>query len=263
MIDNGGANWMTGLFALDYAALFDVHNKGLAALGLPIFLGGTSNHFRLDALREIGFWDAYNVTEDADLGLRLARAGYRVGSLDSHTFEEAPTAFAALLKQRTRWFKGWMQTGLVHCGRPARLVADLGGVRALAVVAMFAGGVLGPLVGPLLTARLAHDALFGALLSPTTRFEMVCAALWIALALGGGAALLLPILIGARRRRLAARSRVTLLLPLWLLMLSLASWRALFQLWRRPFHWEKTEHGLSPREAQSGEEPLLEQEARA
>jgi cellulose synthase/poly-beta-1,6-N-acetylglucosamine synthase-like glycosyltransferase len=108
-IDNAGLNWMTGLFALDYAALFDVYNKGLAALGLPLFLGGTSNHFRIEALREVGFWDAYNVTEDADLGLRLARAGYVVRTFESHTFEEAPATFHALVKQRTRWLKGWMR----------------------------------------------------------------------------------------------------------------------------------------------------------
>ena len=81
------------MFALEYAALFDVYNKGLAALGLPLFLGGTSNHFRIEALRDIGFWDAYNVTEDADLGLRLARAGYAVRTFDSHTLEEAPATF--------------------------------------------------------------------------------------------------------------------------------------------------------------------------
>jgi hypothetical protein len=112
VIDNGASNWMTGLFALDYAALFDVYNKGLAALGLPLFLGGTSNHFRIDALREIGFWDTYNLTEDADLGLRLARAGYAVRTFDSHTCEEAPAAFGALVRQRTRWFKGWMRLGV-------------------------------------------------------------------------------------------------------------------------------------------------------
>jgi cellulose synthase/poly-beta-1,6-N-acetylglucosamine synthase-like glycosyltransferase len=108
-IDNGAHNWLTAHFALDYAALFDVFNKGLGAMGLPIFLGGTSNHFRIEALREVGLWDAYNVTEDADLGLRLARAGYIVKTFDSQTFEEAPLTFRALLDQRTRWLKGWMR----------------------------------------------------------------------------------------------------------------------------------------------------------
>lgn len=261
VIDNAALNWMTGLFALEYAALFDVYNKGLAALGLPLFLGGTSNHFRRAALRETGFWDAYNVTEDADLGLRLARAGYRVRTFASHTFEEAPAAFGALVKQRTRWFKGWMQTALVHCRRPARLFADLGARRACAVLAMFVSGVLGPLLGPILTLRFVYDALFGALLAPQDAFAAACSALWCVVALSGAVALFWPLALGARRRGLVVRRGALLRLPLWLLMLSLASWRALFELWRRPFFWDKTEHGLTLRgapEATSGEEPLLE-----
>jgi hypothetical protein len=124
-IDNGARNWIAALFAIEYAALFDVYNKGLAFMGLPLFLGGTSNHFRIEALRAVGFWDAYNVTEDADLGLRLARAGYRIETFASETFQEAPAIFGALVKQRTRWLKGWMRpvnddfcsfyiNGLVH-----------------------------------------------------------------------------------------------------------------------------------------------------
>ncbi|MGJ0506688.1 MAG: glycosyltransferase [Methylocystis sp.] len=245
-IDNGGLNWMTSLFALDYAALFDVYNKGLGALGLPLFLGGTSNHFRIGALREVGFWDAFNVTEDADLGLRLARAGYAVRTFDSHTFEEAPADFSALLKQRTRWLKGWMQTAIVHCRHPARFVADFGPRGALAVLAMFAGGLLGPMFGPLLGARFLYDAATGALARAGV-FGMACSALWCLVAASGTVALVAPLLIGARRRGLSRQRRALAYLPLWLLMLSFASWRALFELWRRPFHWEKTEHGLTAR----------------
>lgn len=227
-------------------------------------------HFRLEALREIGFWDAYNVTEDADLGLRLARAGYGVRTFDSETFEEAPAVFRALVKQRTRWFKGWMQTALVHCRHPARLVADLGWRRALATLAMFAGGVLGPLTGPLLMSRLFYDALFGALLTPQTVFEIACSTLWCFLALSGTAALFAPLVVGLYRRRLFVHRYALLYLPAWLLMLSIACWRAFFELWRRPFHWDKTEHGLTLRghpemsaSRASGEEPLFEQEAGA
>jgi cellulose synthase/poly-beta-1,6-N-acetylglucosamine synthase-like glycosyltransferase len=247
VIDNGGLNWMTRLFALEYAALFDVFNKGLAARRLPLFLGGTSNHFRLAAVREIGFWDAYNVTEDADLGLRLLRAGYELRMFDSHTFEEAPATFRALVKQRARWLKGWMQTALVHCRHPARFFADLGPRGAFAVLAMFASGIMGPLFGPLLTARLLYDALFGALLAPRTGFETACSALWCFVAVSGLVSLLAPLLLGARRRGLFGFCGALFYLPLWLLMLSLACWRAFFDLWRRPFHWEKTEHGLTLR----------------
>lgn len=253
-IDNGARNWMTALFAIDYAALFDVYNKGLALMGLPLFLGGTSNHFRIEALRAVGFWDAYNVTEDADLGLRLARAGYGIETFVSETFEEAPAAFGALVKQRTRWLKGWMQTALVHCRRPRRLVADLGARRAVAVLAMFTGGFVGPLLGPILTVFFVHDALFGQLLVPLTPLEIIKSTLWCFLAVSGAGSILWPLLVGMSRRRLMALWPVLLLLPLWLAMLSLSAWRALVELWLRPFHWEKTEHGLTPR----GDRPQFE-----
>ena len=123
------SNWMTALFAIDYALLFLLFNKGASAAGLPFFLGGTSNHFRVAALRALGGWDAYNVTEDADLGLRLARCGYVARTMASRTYEEAPDHFATLVAQRSRWMKGWMQTALVHCRDPSRLVADLGPAR--------------------------------------------------------------------------------------------------------------------------------------
>lgn len=162
--------------------------------------------------------------------------------------------------------KGWMQTAIVHCRHPARFFADLGLERGAAIIAMFVGGILGPLLGPLLTSRLVHDALLGALLAPKTSFEAACSALWCFVALAGAAALLWPLLLGMRRRKLYSYRAALAFLPLWLFMLSLACWRAFFELWRRPFHWEKTEHGLAMRgdfESQSGEEPLLEHETGA
>ncbi|MGD9544652.1 MAG: glycosyltransferase [Methylocystis sp.] len=122
VIDNGDLNWMTAMFALEYAALFDVYNRGLASMGMPLFLGGTSNHFRIEALRAIGFWDAFNVTEDADLGLRLARAGFEVRTFASQTFEEAPAVFGALVKQRTAGSKaGCRHSSCIAGGRRAFL----------------------------------------------------------------------------------------------------------------------------------------------
>ena len=246
-IDDGASNWRTAHFALDYAALFDVFNKGLSAMGLPIFLGGTSNHFRIGALREVGFWDAYNVTEDADLGLRLARAGYVVKTFDSQTFEEAPLTFKALLDQRTRWLKGWMQTALVHCRDPRRLLADLGPRRALAVLAMFTGGFAGPLLFPFLTTAFCYRAAFGDLLAPRTPLEIALSTLWCFTALSGLATLIWPPLVGMRRRGLTQFWPALLAAPLWQLMLSLAAWRALAELWARPFFWRKTEHGFAMR----------------
>lgn len=102
VIDHAEEGILPGLFALEYAGLFEVLNPGLLQFQLPIMLGGTSNHFRTEALRTVGGWDAWNVTEDADLGFRLVRAGYRIGDLPSNTREEAPVSIPAWLKQRSR-----------------------------------------------------------------------------------------------------------------------------------------------------------------
>lgn len=243
-IHNGGHNWMTSMFAIDYANLFRVFNKGLAAMSLPFFLGGSSNHFRVESLRAVGGWDAFNVTEDADLGLRLARRSYETQTLASRTLEEAPSEFRALLRQRTRWFKGWMQTALVHCRDPSRFFADLGAARGIAVLAIFAGGIVGPLVGPFASCALFYQAAFGKLLTPATAGEAALSSLWCSVAILGFCAALPPKLVAMRREKLFALWPALLLSPLWTLMLMLAAWRAARDLWLRPFHWEKTEHGL-------------------
>jgi hypothetical protein len=188
------------------------------------------------------------VTEDADLGLRLVRAGYGVRTFDSDTYEEAPGDFVSLARQRTRWLKGWMQTALTHCRHPLRLFAELGWRRAGAVLAMFVGGVLGPLLGPFFAGRFIFDAIYGDLLRPQNSMETILTELWCGVAALGAVSLLWPLWLGIRRRRLGRHWRKIFMLPLWLAMLTFAAWRALSELWLRPFHWEKTEHGLARRE---------------
>ena len=122
---NYTTNVLTRMFSLEYGYWFGTMLPGLDRLGLPIPLGGTSNHFRVPQLRELIGWDPHNVTEDADLGLRAAVEGYRVGVIDSDTEEEACAEVRPWIRQRTRWIKGYMQTALVHtalaaCGWCAR-----------------------------------------------------------------------------------------------------------------------------------------------
>ena len=123
---NASENWLTRMFTLDYALWFDQVLPGLERLGMPIPLGGTSNHFRIDVLRELHAWDPFNVTEDADLGIRIGQKGYRVGVVDSTTFEEASCRTGQWLRQRSRWIKGYMQTLLVHTRRPLHFMRSAG-----------------------------------------------------------------------------------------------------------------------------------------
>ncbi len=151
-------SWLARYFTAEYAGHFDIFLPGLAALGLPLPLGGSSNHFRTATLREVGGWDAYNVTEDADLGMRLARFGYRSGVIDSTTFEEAPAGVCHWLGQRTRWFKGWMQTWLVHMREPRRLFRELGPGGFLTFQLIVGGNALVALAHPVFLVGLIYDA---------------------------------------------------------------------------------------------------------
>ncbi|MEI9931390.1 MAG: glycosyltransferase [Rhizomicrobium sp.] len=142
--------WLTKSFAIDYFTWFGSLLPGLEKLNVPMPLGGTSNHFRTAVLREIGAWDPFNVTEDADIGLRLAQLGYRTAMLDSTTWEEAPERIDIWIKQRSRWLKGYMQTWLVHSRNAGSLTRQVGLGGFLAFQLFIGGAVLSALVNPIL-----------------------------------------------------------------------------------------------------------------
>ncbi|MCK9913550.1 glycosyltransferase [Microbacteriaceae bacterium K1510] len=237
---------LTRLFTAEYAAQFDVFLNGLSHLRLPLPLGGSSNHFYTDVLRKVGAWDPYNVTEDADLGMRLARLGYRTILINSTTYEEAPTRLDPWLRQRMRWFKGWMQTWCVHMRQPRQLLRDLGPAGFLAFQFAVGGNVLAALVHPLFLAGTAAFVTMGAAASESNAAAatILMALYAINILIGYFTSALLG-WIGLRRRGLLATAWILLLTPLNWLLLSLAAWRALHQFAVSPYRWEKTEHGLA------------------
>lgn len=247
-IDNTTDSWLARMFTASYAGQFDAFLPGLAALRLPFPLGGSSNHFRTAVLRRVGGWDPYNVTEDADLGIRLHRLGYRCAALSSATYEEAPARFRPWLRQRTRWYKGWMQTWQVHMRRPVRLVGELGFGGAVTFQLFLACNVLAALVHPIFMAGLGYSLLANSLLgtAPLQAIgAMDSAPVFAATLLCGYLSTIILDVIGLKRRRLLAHAWVLVLTPLYWFLLSLAAWRALFQLLYDPQRWEKTEHGLA------------------
>ncbi len=242
-IDNPADSWLACMFTASYAGQFDALLPGLAALRLPFPLGGSSNHFRTAVLRQVGGWDPYNVTEDADLGIRLYRLGYRCAALSSATYEEAPARFRPWLKQRTRWYKGWMQNWLVHMRHPVRLVRELTVAGALAFQLFLACNVLAALVHPIFMAGLCYSLLAKTPLQAVGAIDS--APVFAATLLCGYISTIALDIIGLKRRRLLAHAWVLVLTPLYWFLLSLAAWRALFQLLYDPQRWEKTEHGLA------------------
>ncbi len=221
-------------FAFEYAALFEVVLPGMARLGLPFPLGGTSNHIRMTALREAGGWDAYNVTEDADLGFRLWSLGWRLGVIGSRTIETPPGEFDRWLPQRTRWIKGYMQTWGVHTRRPARL-----GARGLLSLVMTLGaGIVSAAAHAPTLAWLASAILIG--LSAGVRPEAPLGSLAV-LAMGVVASWT-TCAIGAKRAGLDYRIGDMLAAPAYWSLLSLAFVHALWRLVLEPYVWNKTPH---------------------
>jgi cellulose synthase/poly-beta-1,6-N-acetylglucosamine synthase-like glycosyltransferase len=242
VIENRADSWLTEMTAVEYAVLFDLFNPGLAALRLPIGLGGTSNHFRIESLRKAGGWDAWNVTEDADLGMRLARFGMRVDTIDSDTLEEAAHEWGNWFRQRVRWQKGWLQTLIVHSRQPRRLFRELGAWGTLSAFSLIAGCVSGGLFGALFFwDTLIRMAL--ALLAPRYASLWYGDVITIGLMLWGVQNEVVPTALVMRRRRMPGLVKILLTLPASYILISLASWVALFELLIRPFHWGKTEHG--------------------
>lgn len=230
--------WGSGFFArhfqAEYAALFEVILPALARLGLPFPLGGTSNHFRVQALRAMGGWDAFNVTEDAELGVRLSQNGYRQSSLWSPTFEYPPETLKQWLPQRTRWLKGYMQTLVKYLGQihkiPIRHSLSFGlslGMTLLSALiylpslALIAWQVSLALMGnELKLLSVPHIVLF-----------IACHAISV-----------IAIAMGQRRQGGKITPKLLIELPFYWSLMSIAAYRAVFELLIKPHYWAKTYH---------------------
>jgi glycosyltransferase XagB len=239
---NTGTNWLTRCFTIEYAAWFRVVLPGLARLGLVVPLGGTTLFFRRALLEELGAWDAHNVTEDADLGLRLARRGFCTALIPTVTMEEANGRAWPWIKQRSRWLKGYAITYGVHMRNPARLLRDLGLWQFIGVQVLFLGTlslfVLMPAFWSLWLVPLGMPHPFHAWLSPGAFWTMTIAFF---------AAELLAFLVNLAGLRKAGKLRLwgwAMTLPVYFPLGALAAYRGLAELAVRPFYWDKTVHGV-------------------
>ncbi len=245
---NAGENWLTRQFTIEFNMWFDLLLPTVERLGMPIPLGGTSTHFRTSVLREAGAWDPYNVTEDADLGIRLAQKGYRCATLNSTTYEEANCHLPNWIRQRSRWFKGYVQTWLVHMRRPRALLRELGPVGFLGFHLMIGGALVSALAHPLVWIV----ALAGLLASGTPTAFMAAPyvpdalfALNVTLLAGG---YVVSVAAGAVAVWLRGRRELIIDAPLMIFywpIISLAAFKGLAQFITRPHFWEKTQHAIS------------------
>ncbi|MGH9183976.1 MAG: glycosyltransferase [Acidimicrobiales bacterium] len=240
---NSSQNIITRWFTAEYASWFSWFLPGLLAMGAPLPLGGTSNHFRRSVLEEVGAWDSYNVTEDADLGIRLQRSGWKCAILDSVTLEEANSDFVNWSRQRSRWLKGYMQTWLVHSRHPRQLYRDLG-PRGFLGFHLFVGGtpilsLVNPVFWALTLVWMTGQPEFIQDMFPLALYYTAFAC-W---ALGNFSIVYIN-LIAVRTNGIPELALAALLEPVYWIMISMAGVKAVVQLVSRPSFWEKTEHGL-------------------
>lgn len=240
VIANLGESPISALFAMEYAALFRGMLPMLARFRMPLPLGGTSNHFRTDVLRKVGGWDPFNVTEDADLGLRLYRHGYRSETLRYQTLEDAPTHYRVWIGQRVRWFKGWFQTWLVIMRNPLKAAKEMG-LGAMLVFQLMIGGMLvSALLHPFMPL-LVIDFIQTAIVNPAQAFRpfVLIDIANLVLSYVIFVCLGFKCMIAEEKKRIGKK---WLMLPLYWLMVSRAAWRAAIELSKNPFFWNKTKH---------------------
>jgi glycosyltransferase XagB len=240
---NGLQNLLTGWFTVEYGVWFSYLLPGLMRLKAPIPLGGTSNHLRKVVLDDIGAWDPFNVTEDSDLGVRIAANGYTTAVLESTTLEEANSDPINWIRQRSRWYKGYLQTWLVHTRHPVRLWRQIGAWPFVRFTLLLAGT---PLIACLnmvfwfitIAWILGQPIAIGSIFPPPIYYPaLVCLVF-------GNAATIYMNLVGARETGTPRLLLPCLLVPIYWLLMSIAAIKGVWQLLFRPSYWEKTFHGL-------------------
>ncbi|MEN3177754.1 glycosyltransferase [Gluconobacter sp. OJA] len=241
---NATENWLTRMFTLEYTSWFDFYLPALEFLRIPIPLGGTSNHFRMDALRSLRAWDPYNVTEDADLGVRITQRGWTVAVVNSTTYEEANVSIPNWIRQRSRWLKGYMQTYLVHMRKPIQFYRKSGAVGFWGFQFFIGGTFMTALLAPIFWVMFVLFTIFGLRSGISIFSGRIMALNTINLLLGNGFLIYTYVLCSFKRQyqHLALYALTT---PLYWALQSIAAYKGLIQLITKPFYWEKTQHGLS------------------
>ncbi|ORA33732.1 glycosyltransferase [Mycobacterium aquaticum] len=245
---NGHQNLLTAWFTAEYALWFGYLLPGMMVSTSPIPLGGTSNHLRRDILRKIGAWDPFNVTEDADLGLRIASHGYRTAVIDSFTLEEANSDAINWIRQRSRWYKGYLQTWLVHIRQPLKLYRTLGLRSFIRFTLVLAGTPIIAVLNLLfwfITVLwfLGQPAVVGEVFPVFIYFPAL-----IAMVIGNFTVMYMN-MVALREDDRSDLLLAALSVPLFWLMMSVAAAKGCYQMIRQPSFWEKTFHGLAERPA--------------
>ncbi len=194
---------------------------GRDRLGLFVVCKGNHMYFRRSVLEELGFWDPQALAEDAEISVRLVKRGYRVKYVTVRAGIEAPPKLKSLVRQRLRWFRGYLQV----LGKHKDLLSPssarmLDAVMTLLTPAFLALSLPGFVIGLWFIASFTGHVLGFALL-----FIGVLGPNALALALTGPRNFVY----------------IPLLYLSWVVMASIAAYACLHVLLRRKMGWTKTE----------------------
>lgn len=259
---NPNQNLLTKLFTAEYSLWFDLILTGLQSIHAPIPLGGTSNHFKTKDLNELEGWDPFNVTEDADLGMRIVKRGYHTAIMDSMTMEEANSNLINWFKQRSRWIKGYMQTYLVHMRRPGEFISDIRKPHVFTFQLIIGGKILSMLINPIMWAMTISYFAFRPIVGPFIESLYLAPIFYLAAfaLIVGNFLYMYYYMIGLAKREQWELIKYTFFVPFYWLAMSVAAAYAAWELLVRPHHWNKTKHGLhlSKAKHRSGADLLVE-----
>lgn len=243
---NTSQNLLTRLFTLEYTLWFNTILIGLQSINAPIPLGGTSNHFKATALKHLKGWDAFNVTEDCDIGLRIAELGLKTAMLDSTTFEEANSSFFGWIRQRSRWIKGYLQTYLVHLRKLSKFRKDKQLFNIFIFQQFIGGTVMSLLINPFMWIILISYYAFRPEIGSFIESFYSGPILYMAgfSVIFGNFLYLYYYMMANVMKKNYALIPFTFILPFYWLMMSLSAWIAIYGISIKPFYWSKTKHGL-------------------
>lgn len=239
-------NILSRLFNLEYAIHFEYLLLGLEKFNIPIPLGGTSNHFKTEILKELYAWDPYNVTEDADLGIRIYQKGYKCKIINSTTDEECTKTFKSWIRQRSRWIKGHIQTYLVHMREPYKFYKKSGFVGFIGLSFFLAAPCFIFIIAPIffMLCILMFLGAVNLTNNMSAQFDIIIN-ISIFLFFYGKLLQVLQAIITMIKKEYSNMILTSFLFSFYWILHSIASYKALWQLIRRPHFWEKTDHGNS------------------
>ncbi len=243
---NPRQNLLTRMFTTEYSLWFDLVLPGLQSIEAPIPLGGTSNHFRVSDLHILGGWDAFNVTEDCDLGIRLAKRGYHTAIVNSTTMEEANSSLLNWYGQRSRWIKGYIQTYMVHMRDLSQFSFSRDNPNGFTFQMVVGGKILSLFINPFMWLITISYFSFRATLGPIieTFYPLPVLYMGVFSLVFGNFLYMYSYMIGCFRREEYGLVKFALITPLYWLAMSAAAWKAVWEIVFNPHYWHKTTHGL-------------------